>query len=115
MKWPLDKNHIPKDFGKPGCGGVALRAAALSRQQDDWKIGPGRLPLQKHSERPQIGAVDRLVGYDRQASTFIEFLTEAGKIGTYFSWKARFHQDQRCDLTVAPIRRQNNCALRKWT
>jgi hypothetical protein len=49
MKGPLDKIHIPKDFGKPGCGGVALRAAAMSRQQDHWKVGPGRLPLQKHS------------------------------------------------------------------
>jgi hypothetical protein len=43
-----EKIHIPKDFGKLGCGGVALRPAAMSRQQDNWKVGPGRLPLQKH-------------------------------------------------------------------
>src|SRR5690348_6464483 len=115
MKRPLEKINIPEDFGKPGCGGVVLRAAAMSRQQDDWKVGPRRLPLQTVCQRPQTDAVDRLIGYDRQASALIEFLTEAEKIGTYFSRKARFLQDQRRDLTVAPVWCQNNCTLRMWT
>ena len=61
MKRPLKEGDVAERLPEPRGVRIALRTAALMRQQHDRKIRPGRLTIEPVHEVAQIRGLDRLV------------------------------------------------------
>ena len=112
MKRPFEKCDVSKRFREPRGRRIALGPAAPQRQQDDREVGPGRLFRQEVCQRLEIGIADCLVGYDRQSASFGDLLAQCRQIAANIGRKTRLVEDQCCDLSIAPVRGEDNCAFR---
>src|SRR4029077_21042964 len=61
MKRPLEEVDVAERLPEPRGVRIALRTAALMRQQHDRKIRPGRLTIEPVDETAQVRGLHRLV------------------------------------------------------
>src|SRR5690606_12977168 len=81
------------------------------RQQDEGKVRPFRLLLEPRRQRPQVSAVDRLLGDDGEARPRRQMRDQVGQARTYLGSDAGFRQHGGGDGRVASVRRQDHRPL----
>ncbi|WP_249125708.1 hypothetical protein [Bradyrhizobium manausense] len=111
MKRTLDEGDVSQRHSKPHRVGVALRTTALARQQNDRKVGPGRLLVQPSHQFAQVGGFHRFVGDDGEAGAGRDLLNQRIEVGTNDGRKARFVDQARGHGRIAPGRREDDGTL----
>ena len=113
MKRPLQKRHIAEQLCQTRRRRIALRPAALARQQDDREIGPGRLIGQRLGQNPQIGGHHRFVRDNCQARAAGDLRAKGLEIGMNLRRKTRLAQDRQGDGAIAARGGQDQRAFGK--
>lgn len=104
MKGPLEKRHVSKCLRKPGRCGIALGPAASLGQQDDRKIGPRRLPVQKVCQWSEVGISYRFVRDDTKVGPADYRVAKRWQIAADLAGNTCFLEDLCRHLCIASIR-----------
>src|SRR3954452_18559290 len=111
MKWPLQERDVAERLEKTPRAGIALETAAALGQQDERKIRPFLLVLQKAGEAVKIGAAQRLLGDDRESGTGAQLAHKRGDIGGDRRLDVRLSQHRGGNRRIAAARRENQSAF----
>ena len=90
---------------------IALRTAALMRQQHDRKIRPGRLTVEPVHKVAQIGRLDRLVRDHGKAGTAVDLSCERGEIAANLRVETRLPDQGGGDRCVTTSGREDDRPL----
>ena len=111
MKRPLEEGDVAKRLPEPRGVRIALRTAALMRQQHDRKIRPGRLTIEPVHEAAQVCIFDRLVRNHGETGTALDLLRKRGQIAADLRVVTRLPDQGGGDGCVAAPRRENDGPL----
>src|ERR1700686_4105787 len=114
MKRAFDEGDIAEHPPQPRGVRIALRAAALMRQQHERKVGPGWLTVEPGDEAAQIRSLDRLVGDDGGTGAALDLMYQRGKIAADIGVITRLLDQRSGDGGIASGRREDNGTLGRW-
>ncbi len=111
MKRPLEEGDVAERLPDTRGVRIALRTAALMRQQHDRKIRPGRLTIEPMHEVAQVGRLDRLVRDHGKTGTALDLSHKRGEIAAGLRVETRFLDQGGGDGCVTTSGRQNDSPL----
>jgi hypothetical protein len=115
VKRSLQKGNVAEYLHEMGGRGITFQSAAMARQQNERKVGPGLLRGNPLRKIPAVAAVHGLLGKDGDAAPPRDLPSELAQVGTDKAFDVRLTQDAGSDRGVSASRRQYECALRiRW-
>ncbi|MGY2901497.1 hypothetical protein [Bradyrhizobium sp. URHC0002] len=111
MKRPFEESDIAERPPEPRRVRVALRTAALTRQQHDRKIRPRRLTVEPVHEVTQICGLDCFVGEHGKTGATLDLTHQRGEIAADFRVVAGLSDQGSGNRCVAALRREDDGPL----
>lgn len=112
MKGTFKKGDVSEHFQEPLGRGIAFKAAAAHRQQNEGQIRPLLLVGQPRAQRSEIGGGQRFFRHHDERGAGIQIRDKLRERAAALGGKIGFPQNARRDDRVTASRRENERALR---